>query len=379
MTSEQPAKPNLGRLEKVDLAAYWASDASDFLPWLAQPDNIKLLGEAIGLGLEVVLDTAHTDADGSALLCRDVATGRWVLVGSQLYPADEKYLGQFIMDAADIDATVVVWIASCFTPEHRASVAWLNRIANARVLFYALEIELWRIGTVAMAARFNPAVLPQGVAWASDGETEIPLTTPLLDTPPEPSIPEPIEPVLSPTQQQNLALWTEVCDQLAQHGSIVKPVAPVSEDRIGFAIGRAGFRLYALVDRSLNANEPHPVDLYTGLSFANEDGRAYFNLLAAQQEAIAAEVGIPLTWNHEDDSSHGSIYCSLLDANLEDEETWPSYVRWICNSLEQLHEAFADRIQLLDANDFSPDHPANGTPLDLIALQDTLILPSEIA
>lgn len=47
------AKPTLSRLKRVDLRAAWLGEASDFTPWLAQPDNITLLGEAIGMDLEV--------------------------------------------------------------------------------------------------------------------------------------------------------------------------------------------------------------------------------------------------------------------------------------------------------------------------------------
>jgi len=31
----------------------WPNEAADFTPWLAHPDNIKRLGEAIGFELEV--------------------------------------------------------------------------------------------------------------------------------------------------------------------------------------------------------------------------------------------------------------------------------------------------------------------------------------
>ena len=43
----------LGTIKKMDLRDVWSSEASDFTPWLAKDENIALLGEAIGLELEV--------------------------------------------------------------------------------------------------------------------------------------------------------------------------------------------------------------------------------------------------------------------------------------------------------------------------------------
>lgn len=37
----------LGRLIKVPLREFWEGEASDFTPWLADEENIELLGETI--------------------------------------------------------------------------------------------------------------------------------------------------------------------------------------------------------------------------------------------------------------------------------------------------------------------------------------------
>jgi len=43
----------LARFEKVDLRNAWESESGSFTPWLAQQENLKLLGDTIGIDLEL--------------------------------------------------------------------------------------------------------------------------------------------------------------------------------------------------------------------------------------------------------------------------------------------------------------------------------------
>ncbi|WP_404790730.1 DUF4268 domain-containing protein [Altericista sp. CCNU0014] len=359
MTSDPTAKPNLGRLEKIDPALYWKNEASDFTPWLTQAENLKLLGEAIGMELEAVLDAAQLEELQSDLLCREVNTGGWVLVGNQLNPSDEKHLGRLLTYAADIDAAAIVWISSQFSSEHRIALDWLNRITQPSIQFFGLEIELWRIGEAAMAARFNLATQLKAVTLSpSDkvADSFTPQSEESLEEEPEP---------LSEIQQQNLDFWTELCDRLEQRGSIVKVGAPVIGDRINFAIGRAGFCLYAHIDREVAC-------LDVGLSYSGVDTHAYFNLLLEQQDAIEAEVGVQMDWSNDSDGRAFSVFCTLAEADLSQLDGWPDYLEWAADFLERLHDAFSDRIKALNENDFKP--MPNYKSLD--PLQSALILPN---
>ena len=53
-----------------------------------------------------------------------------------------------------------MWIASRFTEEHRSTLDWLNRITDESFRFFALEIELWRIGNSPAAPKFNVVSKP---------------------------------------------------------------------------------------------------------------------------------------------------------------------------------------------------------------------------
>ncbi len=46
-------QPTFGRLELVRVRDYWASEERDFTPWLAQAENLSLLGETVGLTLQL--------------------------------------------------------------------------------------------------------------------------------------------------------------------------------------------------------------------------------------------------------------------------------------------------------------------------------------
>lgn len=66
-------RPTLGRLAPVDLREIWTNEAGDFTPWLSQPENIALLGEAIDIELEVEAQEREVGPFRADILCKDTA------------------------------------------------------------------------------------------------------------------------------------------------------------------------------------------------------------------------------------------------------------------------------------------------------------------
>ena len=59
----------LDRLQPIELRDIWVNEASDFTPWLAEEENLALLGETLGMELELEgqeLDVGDFRAD---ILC----------------------------------------------------------------------------------------------------------------------------------------------------------------------------------------------------------------------------------------------------------------------------------------------------------------------
>ena len=132
----------LGRLEPVELRDIWRSEAAGFTPWLARPENLSVLGETLGIDLELEAQERSVGPFRADILCKDIATDSWVLVENQLERTDHSHLGQLLTYASGLEAVTIVWVAAQITDEHRSTLDWLNRITDARFRFFGLEVEL---------------------------------------------------------------------------------------------------------------------------------------------------------------------------------------------------------------------------------------------
>src|SRR5262249_15877329 len=123
-------------------------------------ENIALLGQAIGLDLEVQSTEKGVGPYSADIFCKDVLTDHPVLIENQLERTDHTHLGQLLTYAAGLEALVIVWVSGSFTDEHLAVLDWLNGITDSRYNFFGLEIELWRIDDSPMAPKFNVVCQP---------------------------------------------------------------------------------------------------------------------------------------------------------------------------------------------------------------------------
>src|SRR4029077_1332791 len=119
------------------------------------PENLAILADTLGLELELEAQERPVGPFRADILCKDVATDRWVLIENQLERTDHSHLGQLLTYASGLEAVTIVWIAARFTEEHRSTLDWLNKITDESFRFFGLEVELWRIGTSAAAPKFN--------------------------------------------------------------------------------------------------------------------------------------------------------------------------------------------------------------------------------
>ena len=85
--------PRLGRLQPVDIRSLWADETRAFTPWLAEPDNHRLLGEALGMDLDLV----QTESEVGSLFADKCQ------VTSRLADCDESTLVQLTASLVSVN------------------------------------------------------------------------------------------------------------------------------------------------------------------------------------------------------------------------------------------------------------------------------------
>lgn len=318
---------NLGRLEKVDLREAWTSESSDFTPWLAQEQNLKLLGEATGIELELESQEKNVGPFRADILCKDTSNDNWVLIENQLERTDHSHLGQLITYAAGLNAVTIVWIAERFTDEHRAAMDWLNEHTDEEINLFALEIELWRIGDSPIAPKFN--IISQPNDWARTVQQAAAVSG-----------------EVSAHKQLQLRFWTAFRDYMEEKGSFVRCQKPLPQHWTNHAIGRSGVHLGSIVSTWNSETNAKGAEIRTELYMDGPNAKAEFAALEKQKDSIEQALGFPLTWHNPDKKAACRLY-TRKDADFLNEALWPEQFEWLRQRLEIMHKVFAPIVKNL--------------------------------
>lgn len=321
---------NLGRLERVDLRDVWAKEDRDFTPWLAQPENLEVLADTLGLELEA--EAVETEKDIGPLradiLCRETGSGDWVLIENQLERANHGHLGQLLTYAAGLRAVTGIWIAERFGKEYRATLDWLNEITDEKIRFFGLEIELWKIGESPPAPKFNIVSKPSG--WSLETARVA------RDT------------ARSATREMRMAYWAAFNKALDDAGGPVRGIKPQPDAWMAYGVGRGDFTVQARM-----AHTKHLI--WTELNIRGRKAKAYFKLLEPQREEIERAAGFEMKWLEQPQWQNCRIEHSRDDVDPRDEKDWPRQHEWLARSLNAMHDAFSPRIRNLDPEDLPND------------------------
>jgi len=327
--------PPLGKLERItDLRQIWANEAREFTPWLARRENLTLLGEAIGFGSDGIelIDTEKPVGPFSAdVFCRDArfSDPQHIVIENQLTKSDHDHLGKVITYAAGLEATTVVIIAEKFRDEHRSAMTWLNGASKEGYNFFAVEIELWRIGDSPVAPKFEVVVAPDNwVRQVQQGSAAA----------------DPEE--MTDRGRLNQRYWTLFRDfALPQCGSLQFTRKPSGRNYFRLPLGRTNFELNVSVNNFDNW-------IRAGLTLYGQEAKAWHSILHSERAALNDGQNPPFFWDFDPNRTKQHILLNRQDVDVLDEADWPNQHAWLLAGLKRLHNAFAERIRTLDADDW---------------------------
>jgi hypothetical protein len=261
----------LGKLKTVDARTAWRHEAHEFTPWLAS--HIGLLGEALGLDLELEATEVSVGDFNVDIVARDSASGRRLIVENQLEATDHGHLGQLLTYASGTDTAYIVWLSPRFRDEHRQALDWLNGHTTDDTDFFGVELELLQIDESPLAPHFKLVAQPN--EWTKG-----------------------VRQVGQSGEASELGLRYQrfFADILARYKK--RRPYDTKSSRVGtqnwltFSAGRSGFGFVW----SMAAKRRLRVELYID----TDPTKAIFDAMLTRKDEIEGELGQPVSWERLD-------------------------------------------------------------------------------
>ena len=325
----------LGRLSRVTIRDVWAHEAHAFTPWLALPENITLLGEALRLEEIEVLSTEAAVGHFSTDIVAQAAGGTTVLIENQIEATDHRHLGQLLTYLAgqpDKDV-VTIWIATQFREEHRAAIDWLNTNTNDSFEFFGVEIEVLKIGEGPPAPRFNVVAKPndwsRSVRTTADGTSRGPVGQ------------------LRPSFQLRQAYWDSFAEFLKRNNSTFRVRRHRKDNSHVFPIGRSG----AVISATISPNKKR-----IGVEFYIHHGdKIIFRALLAQKAQIEREFGAALEWQELPHRKASRIAYFWNNVDPADPAMREDYHVWMLSKMDLFRSVFGERVRKVDRSVMDAD------------------------
>ena len=308
---------HLGKVEHVDPRKLWEKEAGDFTPWLAQ--NLCLLGEALGLDLELVQTEKAVGSFACDIQATDTGRDRPVIIENQLEPTDHRHLGQLLTYAAGLDAAVIVWISPVVREEHREALDWLNRHTDDRIEFFAVAVEAIRIDDSKPAVQFRLVAFPN--AWsktvAPSASTEI-----------------------SDKRLRYQQFFQGVIDDLRDTHKITNARAAQPQSWYAFSSGISGITYNV----AFASGDRMRAELYIDVGDAVRN-KAIFDTLHGNKGEYEQKLGL-LDWERLDTKRACRISLVQADTTIDDAATHGAEMRaWLVQGLLNMRTAFGPHLK----------------------------------
>lgn len=302
----------LGILERLDdLRFVWKHEAQNFTPWLAEEDNINMLGDAIGIEISEVEVESSVGNFSADIVAKETNTGRLIVIENQLEDTNHDHLGKIITYAGGINASIIIWLVKNAREEHKKAIEWLNNNMDDSIDIFLIQIELWKINDSVPAPRFN--VLEQPNTWAKEVKK--------------------ISHEMSDTMALKLNYWTEFSDYVFQTAEFARRFnkrKPSTDHWYSVGSGNSEYHFAFLLN---TVRDVVTVECYI------RDNKDLFDQFYLQKEKIESVIEQELDWRRLPDKKASRI---LLEkkVDLKNKNDWERQFDWMREIGIKFYDAF---------------------------------------
>lgn len=302
---------NIGKLERIDdLRTIWKHEAHDFSVWLAEEENLALLGETVGLDISLIKLEEKVGGFSADIYAEEENTGKKIIIENQLEDSNHDHLGKIITYASGTDASYVIWVVKRARDEHRRAIEWLNEHTTEDVNFFLLEIELWKIGHSEPAPKFNVVERPNN--WAKEEKKSASQIT--------------------ESNQKSLDFWTSFNDYAAQNKAFTQAFSlrkPSPQHWYDLSIGYSN--MYISMNLQFKKNT---VDI--GIYIPDDMNQ--YQKFYEHKDAVEEKLGKQVIWRT---ATKASRFLIKYDAPLDKEEHWNSIFDWLMDMAHKVKATVA--------------------------------------
>lgn len=302
---------NLSRLEEIkDLRTVWPHEALDFTPWLAEDDNLALLGDAVGL--DITLDETESSVGdfNVDIYATETGTDNKIIIENQLEDTNHDHLGKLITYASGKSANIIIWVVKKAREEHSAAIEWLNSHTDEKIGFFLVEIKLYQIGDSDIAVKFEVVEKPND--WAKEIKHQN---------------------NNSPILQARYGYWSafnEYAFANIRFSKVFNQRKASTDHWMTLSVGSSSCHIDILQIRK---------DSNIGVEWNIRDDKELYHKLYEHKSEIESEMGIQLDWRELPDKKASRIVI-LKDADFENKDKWHEQFEWVMDIALKMKKAF---------------------------------------
>lgn len=312
----------LGKIEPVNVREVWKDEAREFTPWLSREEGLQLLGNELGVELELVSVERRAGSYKADIVAKiqdeNESEEHIVVIENQLESTDHDHLGKIITYAAGHNAVYCVWIAPTFSDDHRQAIDWLNEHMND-IAFFGLEISVKRIGDSMPAPMLKIISSPNEWTRAVRGGAK--------------------NKGYSEVKLDQLKFWEELKEYVdkKKDKGLQLSRAPKARHWYDIAVGRSGFKIALSLNSILSRAG---CEIY----IRHDNDKKVIDQLLTQKNDIETQLGYQLDWQRLPDKMASRIVV-YKNGSIENESERQELIDWLYQRACDFHKVFSPKIQ----------------------------------